>query len=337
MVLNIVAKIVLRLIAKKMAQKKGILSTEEAAPAEESATEAEALPEKGKKAKKKKKSKDDGYFRISEQKNPKGMLCGALCGLVVFLVTMIPAVGMLGVVNDMTSWGIAGSDNELIQTIGSVVDAGANNVGSKVVRAVGGDALYSMMTTYEVDGQKATLAKETHLLGVMGHAMSDMTNAEVDRAVAAETVRGIDDAFEDTTLIPSVLPDFLSASKESWDQGEAYYGIKKPSFGKMDGLVHPILDVFGTSTDDTLGEDVSTLVELTAYMVENDVMTNVKDEPITIFKNCTVTTIWLHKKSLIIISTQCFPNGCIWSHFNFIFKQMMPYLFSKFFFIYKKY
>ncbi len=287
-VLDLVAKIVLRSIAKARAKKKGTLDVEE----NESETAEEDIvvsEKKAKKNKKKKKHKDDGYFRIRGKKNPWGKLCGALCGFVVFLFTMIPAVGMLGIVNDMTAWGLAGSNHPVLQNIVEFVDAGANNVGAKAVRAVGGDALYSMMTTYEVGGEKASLAKETNLLGTIGHALSDMTNKDVPRKDAAESVQKIDEAFRETTLIPSVLPDFLNAAKASWDRGEEYCGVKKPSFGKTDGLVYPVLNVLGNSTNETINDDTATLVDSMAYMVEKDVLTNVKEDPMSMFKKKEVT------------------------------------------------
>jgi hypothetical protein len=154
---------------------------------------------------------------------------------------------------------------------------------------VGGDALYSIMTTYEVGGEKATLAKETNLLGTIGHALSDMTSKDVPRKDAAESVQKIDDAFKETTLIPSVLPEFLNAAKTSWDAGEEYCGVKKPSFGKIDGLVHPILNVLGNSTKETINDDTETLVDSMAYMVEKDVLTEVKQDPMSMFKKKDVT------------------------------------------------
>ncbi|MBO5939009.1 MAG: hypothetical protein J6Q82_05875 [Clostridia bacterium] len=304
-VLNLAAKIVLRSIAKRMAQKKNLSEESEEVVAEEAVAE-EAVAEEAdvvteidseesfdapkKKRKKDKKHKDDGYFRIHDQKNPRGRLCGALCGLVLFFATMIPAVGMLGVLNHMTAWGTAGETHPVIQSVASIVDAGANNIGSKAVRAMGGDLLYSAMTTYQVGDEKATLAKETNLLGVMGHALSDVSNEEIPRADAANTVREIDEAFRQTTLIPMVAPEFLNASKDSWDRGEAYYGIKKPSFGKMDGLVHPILDVLGNSTKETVRDDVATLVNSIAYMVEKGALTDIKDNPMNLFRNQDVTS-----------------------------------------------
>ncbi|MBQ2999479.1 MAG: hypothetical protein IJD64_03365, partial [Clostridia bacterium] len=277
-VLDLVAKIILRSIAKSRAKKKGTLDVEETV-AETAEEDSVVSGKKAKKNKKKKKHKDDGYFRIRGKKNPLGKLCGALCGLVVFLFTMIPAVGMLGILNDMTAWGLAGSTHPILQNIVEFVDAGANNVGAKAVRAVGGDALYSVMTTYEVGGEKATLAKETNLLGTIGHALSDMTNKDISRKDAADSVKKIDDAFKETTLIPSVLPEFLNAAKTSWDTGEEYCGVKKPSFGKLDGLVHPILNVLGNSTKETVNDDATTLVDSMAYMVEKDVLTEVKQDP----------------------------------------------------------
>ena len=294
-VLDLVAKIVLRSIAKARAKKKGTLVVEEnvTEPVTET-VEADSVisskkSKKNKKCKKQKKHKDDGYFRIRGKKNPLGKLCGALCGLVVFLFTMIPAVGMLGIVNDMTAWGVAGSTHPVLQNVVEFVDAGANNLGAKAVRAMGGDALYSMMTTYKVGGEKATLAKETNLLGTIGHALSDMTNKDIPRKDAAESVQNIDEAFRETTLIPSVLPDFLNASKTSWDAGEEYCGVKKPSFGKTDGLVHPILNVLGNSTKETMNDDIGTLVDSMAYMVEKDALTDVKEDPMSMFKKKDVT------------------------------------------------
>lgn len=285
-VLGLVAKIILRSIAKSIAKKKGLLDTEDRAG--ESFEESAELGKKAKKHKKKKR-KDDGYFRIRDKKNPLGMLCGAVCGLVVFLFTMIPAVGMFGILNDMTAWGLAGSTHPVLQNVVEFVDAGANNTGAQVVRTMGGDVLYSVMTTYELDGETATLAKETNLLGTVGHALSDMTNKEIPRKDAAESVGEIDDAFKETTLIPSVLPDFLNQAKKNWDNGEAYCGVEKPSFGKMNGLIHPILNVLGTSTKQTLDDDISTIVESMAYMTEKDVLTEIKQDPMSMFKKKDVT------------------------------------------------
>lgn len=286
--LGFVTKIILRSIAKSHAKKKGtLLSEEKTAELTEEASIVNT--KKRKKDQKKKKRKDDGYFRIRDKKNPLGKLCGAVCGLVVFLLTMIPAVGMLGIADDMTAWGLAGSTDPILQNIVEFVDAGANNAGAKVVRVVGGEAVYSLMTTYEVDGEKATLAKETNLLGTVGRALSDMTNKEIPRTEAAASVQKIDEAFEETTLISAVLPDFLNQAKASWDQGEDYCGVKKPSFGKMDGLVHPILNVFGNSTDETIYEDMSTLVDSMAYMVEKDALTNIKEDPMSMFEKKDVT------------------------------------------------
>ena len=289
-VLDFVAKIVLRAIAKSIAKKKGLLGAEELVAKDSDAVNPHSDKKAKKKIKKNKKTrKDDGYFRVSGKKNPLGKLCGALCGLVVFLFTMIPAVGMLGILNDTVAWSLAGSTHPILQNIVEFVDAGANNVGAKAVRAVGGDALYSMMTTYDVGGKKATLAKETNLLGTVGHALSDMTNKDVSRKEAAESVQKIDEAFKETTLIPAVLPDFLNQAKASWDRGEDYCGVKKPSFGKMDGLVLPVLNVLGNSSEETVYDDVSTLVDSMAYMTEKDVLTDVKEDPMSMFKKKDVT------------------------------------------------
>ena len=283
--LNLLAKTVLRSIAKKRALKKGTLVTE----TESAASAEDATVTSGKKSKKKKKHKDDGYFRVDKKKNPLGGLCGAVCGLVVFLFTMIPAVGMLGILSDMTAWGLSDSMNPITQNIVEFVDAGANNKGAQAVRVMGGDALYSMMTTYEVDGEKATLAKETNLLGTVGHAIADMTNKELPRKDAADTVRQIDDAFKETTLIPAVLPDFMNAAKATWDRGEEYCGIDRPGSGKNGGLIVPILNVFGNSSKETINDDISTLIDSMAYMVEKDALTDVKDDPMSMFKKKDVT------------------------------------------------
>lgn len=240
-------------------------------------------------ARKKKRQQAEACFRVYGKTNVLGRLCGALCGLFMFLAMMIPTVGMLGILGDMTAWGLADSTNPVMQSMVEFVDAAANNKGAQSVRVLGGDALYSMMTTYEVDGEKASLENETNLLGTIGHAISDMTNKEVSRKDAAETVREIDDAFSETALIPSVLPDFMNAAKDSWDRGEEYCGIEKPASEKNGGLIVPILNVFGNSSKETIHEDIATLVDSMAYMVEKDALTDVIDDPMSMFEKQDVT------------------------------------------------
>ncbi len=223
--------------------------------------EAPAVPRK------KEKKKD--ALRIGSGKNPWGMVVGGVCGLLLFLAVMSPVIGMMTVADDAVSTLAVVTDNKPIDIAASVTDGIANNTGSKAVKILGGDLIYSGLTTHPVGAHKVTLPRETAFLRHAGSALDAYRNQAVSREAAAESMRETATAFQRTSLLPELAPDFLAAANLQWSQGRTFHGIKKISLGKnLEGINQPLLDLLATSDYDTIKGDISTGLEVLAKTIE---------------------------------------------------------------------
>ncbi len=215
------------------------------------------------------KVKKRDTLRFCGQVNPYGMVLGGVCGLLLFLAVMSPVIGMLGVMDDGVSTLAIVTDNKPIDIAANVTDGISNNAVSKTVRLCGGKAIYSGLTTYSVGDSKVTLPKETAFLRTAGQALRDYRNESLDRAAVAATLRKTADAFDETSLLPTVAPEFLSAANAQWTQGRTFHGIKKLSLGKnLQGINQPLLDLLATSDYRTIKCDTRTGLEILAKTVE---------------------------------------------------------------------
>ena len=241
--------------------------------------------EEGESPKKKNKNKE---LRVSGS-NPLGMVLGAVCGLILCVVMMAPAVGTLRVTGDLVS-AVAGNG-----TLSTVVDATTENPATKTMRVLGGDLLYSGLTTAKVGEQKVTLTKETELLSATCRAVSATKNREIDRATAAQAVRDAGVAFDESTLLPTVAPELLSAAGGHWEKGETFCGIKKPSLGKANRIIDPMLSLMAEADSQTFRTDVDSVVEILALLVEKDMLGQLKGNASGILANKEVTTFILEE------------------------------------------
>lgn len=215
-------------------------------------------------------------------------LCGGLGGLLTFCVLCVPMVGTLDIVDDVASvplHSLAQSDESgVMSMVAEAVDASANNAGSVTVKLVGGGLLYDAMTTYDVDGQLATLRNETGTVRAVANAVVVSTAEDSDKADAAQSVRDIGKAFNKSTILPVLLSDVTAAATDSWREGEDFYGISKPSFGAdLDPLMMSMIEAFAQSDSVTIKEDVTTVANIAATLVEKDAFASFSKDPIALF------------------------------------------------------
>ena len=97
-----------------------------------------------------------GEFRVPHF-SPVGALCGIACSLMVYCVLLIPLVGGIGILSNAASLTRIAPDNAVMQTIDEIATGANKNVGTVTVRAVGGDLIYSGLTTYPVNGRLVSL------------------------------------------------------------------------------------------------------------------------------------------------------------------------------------
>lgn len=265
------------------------VSADEAVVAETAEAEKPAEPTKkdlkreAKELKKAKKYAKKHEFKL-EKSNWLSALCGALCGLVTLCILMIPAVGTLGIVNDIASLALDGAaeadESGTVAMVSDVLDGAANNAGSVTVKIMGGQLVYDMMTTYKVGGESATLRDETGFVKSLTNALMVIGDDEADKTVKADALRGVSDAFSDSSLMPVLISEITSAAADNWRNGEPYAGIEMPSMGDLDPIMMSVVDAFAQGNVDTIKEDLDSIIEIFAVLVENDAMESFGENPL---------------------------------------------------------
>lgn len=240
----------------------------------------EASEDTSKKAKKKKKKL---MFKL-EKNSWIGALCGALCSLVTLCILMVPMVGTLSVVGDMASLPLhamaESDDSGVMTTVSDVVDGVSNNAGTVTVKLLGGGLLYDVMTTYDVGETKVTLRKEAEFVKTAANAVIAATDKEATKESKVDGIREIAVAFEKSDMLPTLVAELTKAAASDWKEGKDFHGIELPSMGEsFDPLMMSLVEAFSESGKETIKDDVATIVEIMAVLMENDALESFSSDP----------------------------------------------------------
>lgn len=286
---KIFTKMLTRLFCKITTKKP---AAEAAEAGENAETEATAVAEADehieltdKELKKAKKLSKKNEFKL-EKSNWISALCGAACGLITLCILLVPFTGFLGIVNDVAALPLETAaekdESGTVAMVADILDGAANNAGSFTVKYTGGQLLYDMMTTYKVGEERATLRNETAFIKAVANAVIALGEDELEKEYKADAVRGISDAFEESTLMPTLITDITAAAADNWRNGETYAGMAMPSMGPFDPIMMSMVDAFAQGTVETIREDLDTIVEVIAVLIENDAMESFGEDPLII-------------------------------------------------------
>lgn len=221
--------------------------------------------------------------------NPIGMVLGGVLGLLLFFVGMVPILGTVGVANDIvtTISAMDESNDPTLDMVNEITMAADENFMSKAINTLGAKPAYDSLTTYKVGTEKATLSKELNFVAVTGKAVYSMRDYEsVAKEDAVKSMKEVGDAFEQSTLIPVVAADLISAAEDDWSHGKDFHGISKPSLDGLEDISEPLFDALADSDAQTLRADVHTIVNVLASVIEHDAVDKFKSgEPITVFED----------------------------------------------------
>lgn len=227
----------------------------------------------------------------TEGPNVAGAVCGAVCAFLTFCAFLIPAVGGTRTTCSAVATFTANSDQPAVRMAAEVSDGMANNLGTLTVRAVGGDAVYSCLTSARINGQRVTMPRESAVLASLGNAVYCTMDSTAERSAAASAIRDVSYRFERSTLIPTVTSELLAAATDSWLDGKEYCGIKAPNFGgDIKPLTDSVLRAFKGSDSQTLKEDVSALTDAVATLVEKNAVSGLREDPLALFSDEELTS-----------------------------------------------
>ena len=253
----------------------------------EAETEAEEAPKKKEKKEKVKKPKKYDQFRSDKKFDPLGAVLGAACSVLIFVVLLVPFVGVVDFANSIVQVVVT-PDDPTTEIVCEISDAAANNAGAKTVNALGGKAVWSALTTFPVNGEWTSAPRETRFLSEVADAIIDIKNPEMSRADAAESLRDISESFDKAAVVPTLLSEVLSAASEDWGSNKEFCGIAAPKLGDtIDPVVKDFFAIMKDSNKENIHGDFKTIVDTIALVVEHDAMAAMKgsDAMMGLFKN----------------------------------------------------
>ena len=233
--------------------------------------------------------------------NPLGAAVGALCSLLVLCVLLVPIVGAIDVVNDIVPLfadTIIGESeeqqdpaeldtvNEIAIIAFDVIDGLDNNVGAVTIKYSGGKLLYATMTTSIINGEIANLTKEGAFLASVAEAAVVIIDEDRTAEERAEVVREISPAFDKSVVTRTILAEFCSTAGETWNNGEAFYGVERPEFGgDFEAIISSLIDVFATANAQNIKKDIHAITEAVAVLFESGAADDLQNDPMAILGN----------------------------------------------------
>ena len=237
------------------------------------------------------KEEGEKSFVRTSKKNPWGLVVGAVCGIFLCSAVMLPLVESVTVVGAMAHVVAEDiSDEEVASTIDSLASAGEINTSSVVVAATGGRLIYKMMTTYDVLGTKVSLFDEAEFLGAIEGTLVAIADEEADNATRAHAVRHLAESFNKSNAFPMMIVEIVDVAETDWNEGREFCGIEAPSFGEAhESITDIFVNCIKRSSGDTIKEDLSSVAEVLAIILENDCWNSIKEDPVHFIENEEVT------------------------------------------------
>ncbi len=232
---------------------------------------------------------------IGYKKNEKGRpllaaLFGTVQGLLVAAVLLTSVLGYVTLADDaITAYAESGGEitrEEASYDLATLREEQLAPVRENTTLRVVGQLtapLFEKLSSAKIGEKDVSLSTELPVLlktygelsVLSGKEPADFGDAE------AQALRALSDLLEESEFIPAVTAELLSAVTGKWVAGEAFLGMEKPSVeGELDPLFTEMLNVFSTSTAESIKTDLDTVVELFVLMIDYDVLKTAEGEEV---------------------------------------------------------
>lgn len=205
-----------------------------------------------------------------------GMGVGLVCGLLVVVILMMPAVGMLKAVSTLDAEQLkteSGDTDDLVILVQGIHDITADPIFVALDKA-GCGPLYDLFASAEFEGEKVYLSKD---LGVILGMLDDVKTLEGDIADYDDTqinaLRSIVSEMEASPLLKDTVASLFATAAQKWVNGEAFIGIEKFSAGELfDPVIDGLLAILATSEKETISDDLNTMIDIFAIVIDSGIL-----------------------------------------------------------------
>ncbi len=204
-----------------------------------------------------------------------GAAVGAVCGLLVALLVLMPVVGVIDIAVALGETDIItpqeGEDDTLSQLLN---EASEDEIYAAYVLYAGW--VFDSLASAEYEGQKIYLKDEVTVLASLISDIGEISGeaTEFGRTQVDAMGRVVDD-IDHSPLLNNTLAGVLSAMATKWLAGETFLGIESIKAGELfDPVIHSVLEVIASSGKENITADMRTLVHILEVMVDYDLLKN---------------------------------------------------------------
>ena len=213
-----------------------------------------------------------------------GMLIGGLQGLLVALVLVSPIVGYASLAEQTVASYKSVVGEEIPADVAEIYEKHIEPINKHpLVDAIDlmSAPIFSTLTTFDMNGDTFNPSEEIPLLIAMYHnatILMDVPPAEYGAEQRA-AITNITSLFEQSTFLPNVGANVISAISIKWKENESFIGFEPIEVaGDFKPTVDSLYAVLSTTTPETLKGDVATLGDLVILMMDYNLTSLISDD-----------------------------------------------------------
>lgn len=219
-----------------------------------------------------------------------GMPLGFVQGVLSAMVIIVIIAGYVNTVDNVTDAILAQESEQLaeVQETVSEIDQYLNIVADDPVIKIldKTNFVFNSLNSFKFNGEKVVLKNEISSIteaGVYLIPVIENTDFSTWTSAQYDALDAFVDKFGNSSMLPKLSSEVLSAACSKWAAGEEFLGMEAP---KADETINPILvtlyATFKTSTPETIVVDLGTVVDILKIVGEADLLSgNVSDDILT--------------------------------------------------------
>lgn len=170
-----------------------------------------------------------------------------------------------------------------------VIDPLAESGAVKTFKKLGGEAICTSLTSFDVRGEKTTLENEAGAVTSFACNIYHLSQTELEAYGAREAavIIAVADSFDKSELLPTIVGEVVFNAAEDWLAGREFLGVPKPDAGELfTPFLDTVLEVFmqDAQNNDALQRDIRTLAEMISTLAKHEVFAHLSDPEALIAK-----------------------------------------------------
>lgn len=207
-------------------------------------------------------------------------LLGVLCGFIISLIIISPIMGTLKVA--AKTFDDLNDEKDIFkftvkEDVVAACDGYSKDLVGNIVYYCGGNLIYKSVATSTLNDNYFGLEREIdntfYAIGDV-FAMNKTLN-KINEATPSEkeTLKNLGSNVKKAETLKAAAADILPELAKKWLNDEPYQGLAKPKVsGASENFFDKMLYVCKSSTPDTVGDDLSTLLNVFIIAQENDIL-----------------------------------------------------------------